>query len=134
MTGMLPPVKSTKTAARAFAEALFLREGGPAPSDRIDWLIDEFVDFLQQAGPRSRLILEGGLFCSAWLAPVLIRRRPPLARLPLDERCQALEAFENTPAGLALLSVKAIFSILYYEHEDSADEIGVDAHCLEEAR
>jgi hypothetical protein len=60
-----------------------------------------------------------------WGAPPLIGRAPPLARLSIDERIVALTKLEHSPAGLPLLAVKAIFSIIYYEHPDVLRESGI---------
>lgn len=111
--------------ARVFAEALFAGAGGAPPRDRIDWLMRELEDFVEQAGPRVRLILVGGLLTASWAAPPLAGKAPPLARLSLADRVRALDALEHTPAGLPLLAVKAILCILYYEHPDALREAGV---------
>lgn len=115
--------------ARVVAEAMFLRDEGPVPPDRLDWLSDDFVDFLEQAGPRSELIIGGALSIATWMAPLVIGRRPPLSRLGVEDRCRALETLEKTPAGLPLLALKAILCTIYYEHEDARREIGIDAAC-----
>ncbi len=119
-------------ALRAFAEALFSREDGPPPEGRLDWLCADFEDFLTQAGVRAQTIINGSLMAVTWMAPLTIKRLPPLGRLTLADRCQALEAMEETPLGLAVLALKALLSIIYYEHPDSMAEIGVDKTCLGE--
>jgi hypothetical protein len=43
---------------------------------------------------------------------------------------RAIEALERTPAALALLAVKAVVSIVWWEHPDNAREIGWDRACL----
>ena len=112
-------------AARAFAEALYATNEGPPPPDRIRYLLDELVDFVAHAGLRSELVLRLGLTLAMWGAPPLIGRAPPLARLSIDERIVALTKLEHSPAGLPLLAVKAIFSIIYYEHPDVLRESGI---------
>lgn len=119
-----------KQELRVFAEALFSDERGPAPDERLDWLCDEIEAFVTEAGPRTRVVLEAGLFVSTWLAPVAIGQRPPLARLSLEDRWRALEKMESTKAGLAILGIKAIVCIHYYEHPDALSEIGADVRCL----
>jgi len=113
-----------------FAEALFSDERGPAPDERLDWLCDELEMFVKEAGPRARIVLEAGLFVSTWLSPVSIGLRPPLSRLSLADRWRALEKMETTKAGLAILGIKAIVCIHYYEHPDSLRDIGADVRCL----
>jgi hypothetical protein len=126
--------------ARAFAEALFAGPSGPPPDERLRWLVDDLSDFLAQSGPRSWAVIAGGLEVATWLAPPLVGKLPPLARLSVEDRCRALERLEHTPAGLPLLAVKAILCILYYEHPDVLAEIGVTkpgeagASCLVELR
>jgi len=111
--------------ARAFAEALFSTERGAPPEARIDWLLTELADFTENAGARATLILQGGLLTASWLAPPLIGRAPPLARLSVADRCRALDKLEHTPAGLPLLAVKAMLCIIYYEHPDVQRESGI---------
>jgi hypothetical protein len=111
--------------ARKVAEALFCGPGGPPPAERLDWLIDDIHDFVTQSGPRVMAIFTGGVLAATWLAPPLIGKVPPLSRLSIAERCEALEAMEHTPLGLPLLAVKAMLSILYYEHPDSLRDMGV---------
>jgi len=111
--------------ARAFAEALFADEDGPPPAERMDWLMRDLEDFVDQAGVRVRAILTGGLFAATWVAPALSGHAPPLSRLSISERCRALDKLERSPLGLPLLAVKAVVCILYYEHPDVLREAGV---------
>ncbi len=127
--GMVATMASRKQRARVVAEAMFLEEGRPVPASRLDWVSDDFVDFLEQAGPRAELIVGGALVVATWLAPLSIGKRPPLSRLAVEERCRALEALEKTPAGLPLLALKAVLCLLYYEDERARAEIGIDAGC-----
>ncbi len=114
---------------RAVAEALFCRDGGPPPAARIDWLCDDFADFIERAGPRAELVLTGALMLATWLAPLSIGKRPPLSRLDVAQRCRALDTLEGTRAGVPLLALKAMLCTMYYEHPDARREIGVDAEC-----
>ena len=110
---------------RAVAEALFCRDEGPPPAGRIEWLCDDYADFIDKAGPRSELILGGALAVATWIAPVTIGKLPPLGRHDVATRCRALEALEKTKAGLPLLALKAMLCTMYYEHPDAAKEIGI---------
>jgi hypothetical protein len=125
---MLPlaTVESLLAEARVFAEALFASERGAPPSARLDWLVDELRDFVEHGGPRTELILRGGLALSTWTAPLLVGRAPPLSRLDVETRCRALDRLEHSPIGLPLLAVKAMLCILWYEHPDSMREIGIE--------
>lgn len=118
------------SAVRPVAEAMFASEDGPPPADRLDWLCADFEDFLEQAGPRPQLILGGALAVATWVAPLSIGRRPPLGRLSIADRCRALHRTEETKAGLPILAVKAMLSIMYYEHPDAQADIGVDTDCM----
>ena len=111
--------------ARAVAEAFFSRGSGPPPAERIEWLLHELDDFLFHGGPRVELLVRGGLTLATWAAPLLVAKRPPLARLSVEDRCHALELLEKTPAGLPLLAVKATLCILYYEHPDAMRDAGI---------
>lgn len=116
----------TRQLARVVAEAMFHREQGPTPDDRLNWLTEDFVDFLEQAGPRAELIIGGALQLATWVAPLVIGKRPPLSRLSVAERIVALERLEKTPAGLPLLALKAVMCTIYFEHPDAQAEIGID--------
>ena len=121
----------TLRAARDFAEAFFATEAGPPPADRLSWMSRDLDDFLGRAGARGRTTFRLALFAITWLAPIVIGRLGPLGRLPIDERVHALEKMESTPGiGLALFLVRAIVSIVYYEHPDAAASIGWDQACL----
>lgn len=111
--------------ARAFAEALFSTEQGPPPAARLDWLMEDLADFVEQAGLRTAFILKSGLRIANWVAPPLIGKAPPLVKLSVEDRCKALDRLERSPAGLPLLAAKAILCICYYEHPDVLREAGV---------
>jgi len=119
-------------ALRSVAEAFFSREDGPPPADRLDWLCADFDDFISQAGVRAQTIINAALMAVTWVAPLTIKRAPPFGRLSLEQRCHALEKMEETDLGLAVLALKALLSIIYYEHPDSMAEIGVDKSCMGE--
>jgi hypothetical protein len=123
----------TRQLARVVAEAMFHRDVGPVPADRLNWLSEDFVDFLEQAGPRAELIIGGALQLATWVAPLAIGKRPPLSRLTVDQRIEALERLEKTPAGLPLLALKAVMCTIYYEHADAQAEIGMRGGCRGDA-
>lgn len=115
--------------ARCLAEALFARDDGPAPSERLDWLEQDLSDFFAHVTLRARLLFRACVATLVWIAPLLIARLPPLSRLSASERVEALHRAERTPLSLALLAAKAILCIVYYEHPDAAREIGWDSRC-----
>ena len=124
-------MKGLAQQTRAFAEAMFADEAGPPPQERLDWLCDDFEDFVAQAGVRAGTILRSALWLANWVAPLSVGRRPPLARLSVAERVRALIKTEHSPAGLPLLALKAVVCMIYFEHPDSQASIGIDAECLE---
>ncbi|MCZ7679027.1 MAG: hypothetical protein M5U28_09855 [Sandaracinaceae bacterium] len=120
---------------RELAEALFSTDDGPPPRARIDWVVDDLCDFFGNANWRAALIFRGCLLAVTWLAPLLSLRLPPLGRLAVEDRVEAVERFERVPgAVLTVLGVKAILSLVYYEHPDAAREIRWDQRCREERR
>jgi hypothetical protein len=64
------------------------------------------------------------------LAPLMIRRFGSLAAMSLPDRIRALERFEGSALSPALLAVKALLSVHYYEHPDAAREVGFDGACM----
>lgn len=118
--------------ARAFAEAHFSSDGGAPPRERMDWFETDIDDFFAHAGTRARLLFGACLFTATWFAPLLVGRAfARLGSLDVPTRIEALEAMERAPlVSLALFALKAISSFVYYEHPDSAREIGWDQRCL----
>ncbi len=121
--------QSLRKTARAVAEALFADETGPPPSARLTWMLDDIDDFLSRSGPRARMVFSASMLALETLAPLTIRRLPPLSRLDRSVRAEAISQFEQTPLGLAVLGAKATLCIVYYEHPDAAAEIGFDGAC-----
>jgi uncharacterized protein (DUF2236 family) len=117
--------------ARALAEALWSRDGasGP-PADRLAYFESDLSDFAFHLNTRARLLLLAGLATVTRVAPLLIGRFSRLGALPIDERIRAIHALERTPASLALFAVKAVLSIVWFEHPDNAREMGWDQRCL----
>jgi hypothetical protein len=121
--------KGMRRALRAVAEAIFSGDAGPAPSERIDWLMSDAEDFLVRAGSQTRLVMRLSLLAISLVAPILVLRLPPFRTLPLRERARALARFERSKFGAPLLAVKALVTLLYYEHPDAAREAGFDGVC-----
>jgi hypothetical protein len=120
----------TLVTLRAVAEALFATTAGPPSAERIDWLLLEIEDFLARAGPRTRFVLGLAVFAVNLLAPLLVLRFTSLRRLPLAQRVHALRNLENSPLAAPLFAVKALLSLIYYEHPEAAREVGFDGACL----
>lgn len=112
----------------SLAEALFSRPA-PPPASRLRWAADDLADFLEHSGGRSRVVFHACRLATTWLAPLHVAALPPLGRLAVPERVRALSAMERGPLGMAVLGVKAMLSMVWYEHPDSAAEIGFDGRC-----
>ena len=121
--------RRTLSAARIVAEALFSRDGGPAPAERLDYLERELDDFFGHVSARARLLFRACIATLFWIAPLLLGRMSSLKGLGIAERVEALERLERTPLSLALLAAKAALSLIWYEHPESAREIGWDQRC-----
>lgn len=128
-------------AFRALVEAVFARSNGadsgeisPPPAERIAWVCGEVDDFLARVTFRSRFLVLLSLFAVSVLAPLFARRFGSLAGLSLTDRIHALERFERSQLAPALLAVKALASVHYYEHPDAAREVGFDGACMVEGR
>lgn len=109
------------------AEALFSKDGSPPPRERIAWLRAELGDFLSRASLLGRAMFVVGSLVVCWLAPVFVGALPPLSRLPLSRRIEALECFEGRRVAPVLIALRAILCLLYYEHPDAAAEVGIGA-------
>lgn len=109
---------------RAVAEAIFSGPSGPPPAERIDWLCRDFDDLMRKAGPNARTVIRVFSQVISALAPAMIGRPPGLWRLSLPDRVRALRKLEASFASGALLAVRALICILYYEHPDAAREVG----------
>jgi hypothetical protein len=121
----------SERALRAVVEAIFARGAdAPPPSERIDWVVREVDDFLARVSTRSYAIVLLSLFAVSVLAPIVGKRFGVLASLALADRIHALEALERSGLAPALLAVKALASVHYYEHPDAARDVGFDGQCL----
>jgi hypothetical protein len=128
------PIVSPRTVARVrvVAEALFLGKAGPPPAERLDWLALEVEDFLARSGAQSRLVFGLALLVISLLAPLFSLRFVPLGRMQPAERARVLGHLEHK-FGAPVLAVKALLSVIYYEHPDAARSVGFDGECLLES-
>ena len=113
-------------AARAVIEAVFAPAEGEVPPERVTWVCREIDDYLARVTTRSYAIVLLSLFVVSVAAPLLVRRLGPLASLAPKDRVIALEHLERSALSPALLAVKALLCVHYYEHPDAAREIGFD--------
>ena len=123
-----------RPATRAFAEALFMSDVGLAPRERIDWLLEELDDYLARSGTRAQLVFQGAITALQTLAPLSDGKPLPLTALSPEARAEAIEKFEETPLGLAVLGAKAMMCLIWYEHPEVREDVGIDAVCLKSAQ
>lgn len=123
----VPP--RTLRAARVIAEALYSSDVGPPPPARLDWLERDLGDFFGHTSLRARLLFRACIATIFWLAPLFSGRFATMASLDTSARIDALHRFERTPLALTLLATKAIVSLVWFEHPDSAAEIGWNSEC-----
>lgn len=114
---------------RSVAEAIFSTDDGPPPRDRMDWLLGDAEDFLSRVGSQTRWVMRLSLLAISVVAPLLVVRLPPFRSLALRERARALTRLERSKFSAPLLAVKALVTLLYYEHPDAAREVGFDGGC-----
>ena len=121
---------STRRYLRDFSEALFYR-GTPLPRERLDWVEEEAMATLKNAGPRARLLFLSALYLVAWLAPLAVRRLPTLSRLPLALRITALSKLEESALFAPLiLGLKTVLCFIYYEQPATLRELGQVSTCV----
>jgi hypothetical protein len=116
-------------AARGIAEALFSSGAAPAPTERVQWLAAELDLSLLAAGWRCGGGYRLALFVVNWLAPLMILRPGPLWRLGISDRVYALREMERSPVASVILAVKAVLSLIYYEHPEAIRETGYELGC-----
>ena len=115
--------------ARAIAEAIFTTDEGPPPPERLDWLVADLEDFLARMG-RSRTTFAFGILALSILAPLFARSFTSIRSMSVDDRIKALTRIENSAVAFAILGVKLLLSVMYYEHPEGAAQIGYDAQCM----
>ena len=122
----LQPVKGWGRHVVAVCEALFATDDGPPPAERVQWVWTQIHDFSTRVGGMGVLAFRMSLFLLTWVAPLTIRALPPLRRLPVHKRIEALEQFERSAVGMSFYALKAMLCMMYFEHPDAAREIGFD--------
>ena len=125
-----PAPKGWLKGVYAVAEALFTAPEGPPDEHRLRWLCAEIADFVVRIGPKPRFLYRFALFAVIWIAPVWVLRPLPGKWGSVERRIRLFNRIERSVLGPALLAVKAIMCIIYYEHPESAHEIGFDGQCL----
>jgi hypothetical protein len=127
----LPVSAGTLRRGRAVAEALFASDAGAPDQERLVWLEREMASFVGHAGEDARRILGLSLLAVTVLGPIMAGKWGFLGR-SLAERQAILARVEHSFLSTALLAVKAVLCILYFEHPAATREIGGPFGCLVE--
>lgn len=114
---------------RAVLETLLPADANPLlPTGVISTGIEDFLDEFARASPEHlRRALRVGLFAGAWIAPLLVRRVPPITRLKEADRERALAAMAESrvPELRQLISVlKTVISLHYGGLQSVREAIG----------
>ena len=90
--------RSLNTQSRAVIETLLPSSANDRlPFGAIDTGFEEFLeDFEALGAPQLRAVFRAALFVASWVAPLLVRRVPPISRLTPSERTAALQAMERS--------------------------------------
>ena len=125
------PLGWAASAARTMAAVMFSTDAGAPPRERLDWLAADLSDFFTQAGRGPGRLFGLALFAVLYVAPLLAFRLPlPFTSIP--KGVDTLERIERGPLGVALLFIKAILCIVYFEHPDVERTTGYVTPCLAE--
>ena len=111
-----------------------LLPSGANPLLPLGLLESSFESFWEESkadvAPPLRLAFRLGLFTAAWVAPVLVRRLPPLGRLSASDRERALTAIERSHVLILRQLVrilKTVAALHYGAHPDVRKAIGYHA-------
>ena len=119
------PGRRTMRTVRAVGEALF-SDGKVAPAaGPLDWACDEYGDLMSRATAKGRLIFLLATVVVSVFAPIGVRRLPGLHRLDLATRVRALSRFEEGRLGFALVAIRALLCLVYYEHPEVGRSVGL---------
>lgn len=118
------PTEPWLRAAAAVAETMFATHEGPAPAKRVHWMCVHLADFQRRVGGIGMFTFRAALFAFSWLAPLVVFSLPPFRRLGHTKRMKALHRFERSPIGVSVMAVKALLCMIYFEHPESAAQIG----------
>ena len=119
--------------ARAVAEVLFATSEGPPPPERLDWLVTDLDRFAAQAGSRPRMLIKLCLWVVWWIGPLVVFKLGTFGRLDAAVRTTALEKLEAGPLGLAIVGLKTIMCMIWFEHPEVSRRVGFAPACLVEA-
>jgi len=108
-----------------------LLPSGASPVLPLGLLNSGFESFWEESkddlAPQLRVAFRLGLFAAAWIAPVLVRRAPPLGRLSATDRERALTAMERSRVVIfrqLVRILKTVAALHYGAHPDVRKAIG----------
>lgn len=127
---IVPVSPAVRSWARTVMEAFFANDDGAPDPERVEAVLDDFVDFVGRSPLRARVIMTLSLFVLVWVAPLLVWRLPTLEALDLDKRAEALDRVEQGWLGPTVLVPKAILSIVWFEHPGTRAETHTEVTCL----
>lgn len=109
----------------SISEAFFSADTVPMDPKRLRWLTREYCDFMGRAQAKQRFLFSTAVTIIAYLAPLFIWKIGPFSALNFDDRVRALKVFERRKIGRLLIPVRAILCLMYYEHPDAAQTLGI---------
>lgn len=110
----------------AVGEVILAPPTGPCDAQRLGWVCDEVQSFVDEVGGKGAFVFKLGLFLVEWVAPIWSFKLPRFRTMDFETRVRVLEKFESSPFGMTLLAVKLFLCIPYFEHPDTAPEVGFD--------
>ena len=110
----------------SMGEVILASPSGPCDPQRLGWVCAQTRQMVESVGGKGALVFRLGLFLADWVAPLWAFKLPRLRNMDFETRVHVLEKFESSPFGMTLLAVKLFLCIAYFEHPDTADEVGFD--------
>jgi len=110
---------------KCISETFFSADTTPVDSQRLEWLVREYCDFMSRAPKKQRFLFRTAITVIAFLAPLFIWKIGPFSTLNFRDRVRALRVFEHRKIGKILVPVRAILCLIYYEHPEAARTLGL---------
>lgn len=111
---------------RAVLCTLFEPGTGAAAEARIAATLGEVRAYLERAGLQTRVAFRAALIAVQWAPLLLLRRLRRFVRLAPAERARCLVRFERSPFGLALVLLKTVLCLHWFDRPDVLARTGYD--------
>ena len=100
--------------AQAVIDTLLPASSDPRlPLGALDSGFEEFLaEFEASAAPQLRAAFRWAVVVATWIAPLMVRRVPPLSRLAVPERTRALRAMETSDVAAFRQLVRVIKTVV----------------------